>query len=117
MVAFGFAEGATGCLSYSWEVPSTARGLRLSKIYGRDGTITFESNGLWVLVHGKKTRLYLPGLRDLAGYRAMLADFVAALRDDREPAFDLARARRDLEVIELAYASAGLPPAFAEENP
>ncbi len=113
LVAFAFAEGATGSLSYSWEVPSTARGLRLSKIYGRQGSITFESNGLWVLVHGRRTGLYVPGLRDLGGYRAMTDDFVAALRDDREPAFTLARARRDLEVVEQAYRSAALPLPFA----
>ena len=88
----------------------TARGLRLSKIYGRAGSITFETNGLWVLSHGARTRLYIPGLRDLAGYRAMWADFVAAWRDDRDAAMTLDHARRDLELVEQAYATAGLPP-------
>jgi len=106
LVAFEYAEGAVGTLSYSWEVPSTARGLRLSKIYGRAGTITFESNGLWVLAHGTRTRLYLPGLRDLAGYRRMFADFVRAWKADTEPELTLARARRDLEWVEAAYATA-----------
>lgn len=108
MVGFEYAEGAVGMLSYSWEVPATARGLRLSKIYGRAGTITFESNGLWVLLHGKKTRLYVPGLRDLAGYRAMFDDFVRAWKEGREPELTLARARRDLELVEAAYRTAGL---------
>jgi UDP-N-acetylglucosamine 3-dehydrogenase len=108
MVGFDYAEGAVGMLSYSWEVPSTARGLRLSKIYGRAGTITFETNGLWVLLHGKKTRFYLPGLRDLAGYRAMFADFVRAWREGTEPALTLSRARRDLELVEAAYATSAL---------
>lgn len=111
MVGLDYREGAVGMLSYSWEVPSTFRGLRLSKIYGRKGTITFETNGLWVLAHGTRTRPYLPGVRDLAGYRAMLTDFVGAWKDDREPAFTVARARRDLELIEEAYASAELPSA------
>lgn len=108
LVTFDYATGAVGTLAYSWEVPATAKGLRLSKIYGRAGTITFESNGLWVLCHGARTRLYLPGLRDLAGYRAMWADFVRAWRDDTDAAMTLDHARRDLALVEQAYATAGL---------
>src|ERR1051326_3157748 len=36
MVAFEYDNGAAGALYYSREVPSLFRGLRLSKIYGRD---------------------------------------------------------------------------------
>jgi len=108
LVTFDYAEGMAGTLSYSWEVPSTAKGLRLSKIYGRAGTITFETNGLWVLLHGKKTRIYVPGLRDLSGYGAMWADFVRAWKSGTEPAMTLAHARRDLELVEEAYATAGV---------
>lgn len=108
LVSFEYANGPVGVLSYSWEVPATAKGLRLSKIYGRAGTITFETNGLWVLLHGKKTRFYIPGLRDLAGYRAMWADFVQAWKAGTEPAMTLEQARRDLELVEQAYASAGV---------
>jgi UDP-N-acetylglucosamine 3-dehydrogenase len=107
MIGFDYAEGAVGMLTSSWEVPSTAKGLRLSKIYGRAGTITFESNGLWILVHGKKNRFYIPGLRDLQGYRGMFDDFVRAWKAGTEPQLTLARARRDLAIIEAAYASAG----------
>jgi predicted dehydrogenase len=106
LVSFDYAEGAVGTLAYSWEVPATAKGLRLSKIYGREGSITFETNGLWVLCHGKKTRLYIPGLRDLAGYRAMWADFVRAWSTSSPPLMTLAQARRDLELVEAAYATA-----------
>lgn len=106
LLTFEFQEGAVGTLSYSWEVPSTARGLRLSKIYGRSGTITFESNGLWVFCHGKRTRFHVPGLVDLAGYRAMWSDFIRALKDGTEAEFTLRHARRDLELVEQAYASA-----------
>ncbi|MEO8706870.1 MAG: Gfo/Idh/MocA family oxidoreductase [Kofleriaceae bacterium] len=98
-------DRAVGTLAYSWEVPSTAKGLRLSKIYGREGTITFETNGLWVLLHGRKTRFYIPGLRDLSGYHAMWADFVNAWVTDSEPLMTLAKARRDLELVEQAYAT------------
>ena len=65
-------------------------------------------SGLWVLLHGKKTRIYLPGLRDLSGYHAMWADFVSAWKADRKPAMTLEQARRDLELVEQAYATAGV---------
>lgn len=107
MIGFDYAEGAVGMLTSSWEVPSTFKGLRLSKIYGRAGTITFESNGLWILVHGKKNRFYIPGLRDLQGYRGMFDDFVRAWKAGTEPQLTFARARRDLAIVEAAYASAG----------
>ena len=106
MVSFEYEAGPAGMLSYSWEVPWTAKGLRLSKIYGRAGTITFETNGLWLLLHGKKTRIYIPGLRDLSGYGAMWTDFVSAWNTGGEPAMTLAKARRDLELVEQAYATA-----------
>jgi len=103
VVTFAYAGGAIGTLAHSWEVPSLARGLRLSKIYGRAGTITFESNGLWVLCRGTKTRFYVPDVRDLGGHRAMWSDFLAAWRDGTEPRMTLALARRDQELIEEAY--------------
>ncbi len=106
LVTFEYDEGAVGTLAYSWEVPSTAKGLRLSKIYGRAGSITFETNGLWVFAHGTKTRFYVPGLRDLAGYGAMWADFVRAWQTGEAPLMTLDKARRDLELVEAAYASA-----------
>jgi predicted dehydrogenase len=113
LVTFDYADGAVGTLAYSWEVPATAKGLRLSKIYGRTGTITFETNGLWVLCHGTRTRLYIPGLRDLSGYHAMWADFVRAWREDTEAGMTLAHARRDLELVEQAYLTAGTATATA----
>ena len=50
MVAFRYDNGAVGSLYYSREIPSLLQGLRLSKLFGRDGVITFESNGAFVLV-------------------------------------------------------------------
>ena len=41
-----------GSLYYSREIPSLFKGLRVSKLYGRKGIITFESNGLFVLARG-----------------------------------------------------------------
>ena len=52
------------------------KGLRLSKLMGRKGVITFESNGVVMLVRGEGfPRLIFPGFRDIRGYQAMYRDF------------------------------------------
>jgi predicted dehydrogenase len=101
-VVFRYAEGAVGTLLHSWEVPSPLRSLRLSRIRGTAGSATFESNGLWLAVGGRRPRVVGPSLRDLLGYRAMFRDALGAMRTGREPAYDFARARRDLELLEAA---------------
>ena len=103
-----YAEGPVGLLSYSWEVASLLGGLRASRIYGRDGSLMFESNGLFMATSGRRWRVRCPGLRDMLGYHAMFADFLRAWRARTEAAMTLARARRDLEVVEEAYRSAGI---------
>ena len=108
LLVLEYDGSAVGTLSYSWEVPSTLRGLRISRIYGARGSIAFESNGLFLLVHGRRTRLRLPGLRDMLGYRAMFADFLSSIRDDRPPLFNLELARRDLQLLESIYRGAPL---------
>jgi predicted dehydrogenase len=100
-----YEEGAVGTLHHAWDTPSLLRGLRISRIYGTRGSVTFESNGLFVLVHSKNIRLIIPSTRDIGGYRAMFADFIACLRDGREPRMTLDLARRDLELVEAAYHS------------
>jgi UDP-N-acetylglucosamine 3-dehydrogenase len=106
MVALEYEEGAVGSLYYSWETPSLFKGLRLSKIFGRKGSITFESNGILVFVRGGRWRILFPGLRDIAGYRGMFADFLEAIRESREPRFTFDMAKRDVELIERIYRSA-----------
>src|SRR6266545_2994575 len=65
MVAFEYDNGAVGSLYYSREIPSLFKGLRLSKLFGRKGTITFESNGSFILVWGREApRLFFPGFVD-----------------------------------------------------
>lgn len=108
VVLFRYAGGAVGTLSYSWEVPSPLKGLRLSRIYGREGALTFESNGLFVFQRGRRLRLRFPGLRDIAGYRGMWRDLVEALRTGREPAMTLDDAERDVRLVREAYRTAGL---------
>ena len=49
---------------YSREIPSLFAGLRLSKLFGREGVISFESNGAVMLVRGRGLpRLIFPGFR------------------------------------------------------
>ena len=43
MVAFQYDNGAAGALYYSREVPSLLRGLRVSKLFGRSGIISFDA--------------------------------------------------------------------------
>ena len=103
-----YAEGPVGLLWYSWEVASVLGGLRASRIYGREGSLVFESNGLFMATSGRRWRVRFPGLGDMLGYNGMFADFLRAWRARTEPGMTLARARRDLEVVEEAYRSAGV---------
>lgn len=100
-----YEGGAVGTLLFSWQVPSLLKGLRLSRVFGRGGSITFESNGLFVLIGGRRKRVIFPGLRDIAGYRAMFQDFLLTLRTGKEPEYGLELARRDLSLVEAAYRS------------
>jgi len=103
-----YQEGPVCMLSYSWEVDSPLKGLRISRVYGRSGSVAFESNGLFMATSGRRWRIHLPGLADIQGYRGMFRDFLGAWRERRQPLMTLAHARRDLEVIEEAYRDAGV---------
>lgn len=100
LAAFRYREGAVGTLLYSWEVPTVFKGLRISRVFGREGSVTFESNGIFIFVRGKKKKLVFPGLSDIAGYKAMFRDFFNSLQTGQEPQFTLQLARRDLQLIE-----------------
>jgi predicted dehydrogenase len=105
LVAFAYDNGATGSLYYSREVPSLFRGLRLSKIFGREGVITFESNGTFVVVRrGGSPKLSFPGFRDIRGYQAMYRDFAAAIRTGAAPEMSLERALDDQRLMDQIYA-------------
>jgi predicted dehydrogenase len=108
MVAFRYDNQAVGALYYSREIPSLLRGLRLSKLYGRDAIITFESNGVFVLVRGRGVpRVLFPGFRDMRGYRAMYRDFARAIRTGHAPQMSLERAMDDQRLMDQIDASAG----------
>jgi len=105
LVAIEYESGAVGSLAYSWEVPVLLKGVQLSQIYGRKGVITFEANGIFILVNGVRKKMIFPGLGDIAGYKGMFRDFLRALQMDEEPAMNLAVAQKDLQLIEAIYQS------------
>ena len=106
MVAFRYDNAAVGTLYYSRETPSLLKGMRLSTLYGRAGIITFESNGLFILVRGNwRPRLFLPGFYDFRGYRAMYRDFVRCIRTGAAPEMSLERAMADQRLMGQVYAS------------
>jgi len=103
LAVFRYAQGAVGTLYYSWEIGSPLNGVRVSSIYGSEGAITFESNGLFLGVRGRRKRVSLLKPTDLVGYRGMFRDFADAIRRNAEPRFSLDLARRDLELVEQIY--------------
>ena len=109
LVRFDYEGGAVGMLAHSWEAGHPLKGMRLSGVHGTEGSAHFESNGLGLVVLGRRARLSVPGVRDFLGYGAMWRDFLSALRERREAAMTLAMARRDLAIVEEAYRTAGIP--------
>ena len=108
MVAFRYDNDAVGTLYYSREIPSLLRGLRLSKLMGRRGVISFESNGLCMLVRsGGLPRLLFPGFRDIRGYQAMYRDFVTSIQNGQAPEMSLERAMADQALMERIRADVG----------
>jgi predicted dehydrogenase len=106
MVSFRYDNDAVGSLYYSREIPSLLRGLRLSKLYGLRGVITFESNGAFVVARGQGgPKVLFPGFRDMRGYQAMYRDFVAAIREARAPEMSVERALDDHRLMDQIYRS------------
>ncbi|MDA0193793.1 MAG: Gfo/Idh/MocA family oxidoreductase [Bacteroidetes bacterium] len=99
-VTFKYKNGPIGTLLYSWEVNTSMKGVRISRIYGTEGSVTFESNGVFIYVRGKKRKFIWPGITDIAGYKGMFRDFFDALRKGVPPKFTFDMAKRDVELIE-----------------
>ena len=102
LVVLQYANGAVGTIAHSWELAAPLGGLRLSKVQGTHGAVTFESNGFAAVTTGRRRSLLMPALRDPLGYRAMLTDFLRALRTGEEALFTLDMAQRDLALLEQA---------------
>lgn len=102
LVVLQYANGGIGTIAHSWELAAPLGGLRLSKVQGTLGSVTFESNGLARITSGAKRSIGLPVLSDPLGYRAMHADFLGAIRTGRPAQFTLELAQRDLVLLEEA---------------
>lgn len=99
-----------GLLSVSLAVRGVPR-LQWSTLIGTAGTLFVEhgGRGLWLRSErGQRVRLFLS---DRRGYRAMLTEFMEAVRAGRLPEMDGVEARRDLALVVAAYRSreTGLP--------
>jgi predicted dehydrogenase len=111
-----YKNNVTAKLIYSWNTKSLPMGVfQTSYIYGDKGSITFESNGLYVYIKSEgHTNLYIPDPFDLTGNKGLAADFISALnekrKEHRKPYSDFYRAKRDLSIIFKAYKNAGLSP-------
>ena len=106
MVAFRYDNDAVGALYYSREIPSLFRGLRWSKLFGREGVITFESNGAV-----RRRARQRPAAADLPGLprHPRLPGDVSRLRRGRsasgaQPEMSLERAMEDQRLMEQVYA-------------
>lgn len=102
LVVLRYETGAVGTIAHSWELAAPLGGMRLSKVQGTLGAVTFESNGLAALTSGRHRSFILPALRDPLGYRAMLTNFLRAVRTGEAPLFTLDMAQRDLVLLEQA---------------
>jgi predicted dehydrogenase len=102
LVVLRYANGAVGTLAHSWELAAPFGGLRMSKVQGTLGAVTFESNGLAAVTTGRRRSIRVFAFSDPLGYRAMLTDFLHALRTGGPPRFTLAMAQRDLRLLEQA---------------
>lgn len=98
-------EGTVINLLYSWEVDTMFKGLRLSRIYGKDGSLTFETNGIFVAIRGLKKRFRFPQLSHITGYKLMWKDFLESIHSGTKAEFDWKMAQKDLVLIEQIYAS------------
>ncbi|MEP6782426.1 MAG: Gfo/Idh/MocA family oxidoreductase [Acidobacteriota bacterium] len=106
MVSFNYDNGAVGSLYYSREIPSMLKGLRVSKLMGRKGVITFESNGTAILVRGEGLpRIMFPGFRDIRGYRAMYRDFRESIQRGTQPQMSIERAMDDQRLMDQIYST------------
>ncbi len=101
-----YPSGARGAIDYAWNARSLPGGVfQHSRIEGEDGSLVFESNGLYCARRARgEFRFRFGPLSDLMGFRAMTRDFLRSVRDpEHRPRSDFERARRDLEVVFGAY--------------
>ncbi len=105
MVAVEFSNGTKGKLTHSWRIPNPLKGMGHSKIYGTEGVITFESNGIYTSLRGKKRRFAFTNFFDFLGFKAMHRAFIEDYINDRPWDPSMERITGELKLIEAAYRS------------
>ena len=105
MLNIQFENGIIGKLTHSWSIPNPFRGVGLSKIYGTQGTITFESNGLFVWCYGKKNKIKFISPFKFLGFQEMLKSFIEGYITNKEWQPSFQRINSELKVIHAAYHS------------
>jgi predicted dehydrogenase len=105
MLNIRFKNGIVGKLLHSWNIINPMKGISLSKIYGTDGVITFESNGLFFSVHGKKKRVIFINPSDFLGFKAMHRALIEDYMTGNPWQPSLGRIKEELKLIECAYKS------------
>lgn len=105
MLTVKFDEGSVGKLLHSWRIPNRFKGMGLSKVYGTDGVITFESNGLFGSVFGKRKKTAFFSPFEFLGFRAMHRAFVEDYVAGRQWRPGLERIKREMMIVESAYKS------------
>ncbi len=105
LVAIRYENGLIAKLLHSWRIINPLKGISLSKIYGTEGIITFESNGLFFALHGKKKRLKFSNPFDFLGFRAMHRSFIENYINDTPWQPSLDRIKKELTIVEMAYKS------------
>lgn len=100
-----FEGGVVGFLSNSLATPGIPA-LQWSTLTGADGVLFVHHRGRFIWLRsrrGRRVRFFLA--RDWRGHRAMLAEFVTAVRGGRDPEMDGRDGRRDLALVLAAYGS------------
>jgi predicted dehydrogenase len=100
-----FSNGAVGRLLHSWRIQNRFFGMGLSKIYGTEGVITLESNGLYYSVFGRRKKKRIMNPFDFLGFRSMLRTFVRNWTDGTPWEPTLERIGFDMRVVDAAYRS------------
>jgi predicted dehydrogenase len=106
VIKLTYATNATAELTYSRATKNLTKGtFQTSYIIGDEGTIIFESNGLYIYLRSnKKKGFFLSNIPDLMGYRGMIEDFLMCLDNkQRIPYSDFHKAERDLSIVFHAY--------------
>jgi len=105
MLNVGFKNGIVAKLLHSWHILNPIKGMSISKIYGTDGMITFESNGLFFSIHGKKIKIRFINPFDFLGFKAMHKAFIEDYINDIPWKPSLEIIKHELKLIECAYKS------------